>query len=542
MNRTRHIRTVILAAALLCGGSALAEIEWTLLDRDCGNLDSAFTVHCGEYGTFRFGSTQPPAGCVARTQGREDNPVHYPPPPDLLAFPIQPKRLQVTMLPTQPHPLGTHDTDDEGTGGGGDEPGEDPLDRPTRRMIAIDWDDDHGFSVVELIASIFGPATETLFASLDDPQLDPLGTEVNDFHVLAQLCNVAEGIDRKDEMVPEGVNMSFGRNVVARDADDPAICDESAATCQIARVIDYLRAKDIFFVAAAGNHQTALFPGTLKDVASAAMLSPNPFSTHGEVIAGWESPEDFTALTLGSGLCLGDWAAPSGSSYSAAMFSGWLAFLREEDPGLDPVSPLVWAPRWEPRLGCYVLTHGRRTHGRCNAAIDDYFEGVRGSNSEGCWSARRAEVAAGPPPTDPEAPPASPSYAVWSESTGPAPASDPCVPCEASSNGSGGPGSGNGMTLNMSQSAPMAEGQILDSVMLRVDTDFYPLALTSQQLQDIQHAALPELDLPGWSQLLKIGSQPSFWYQSKTDPAIDCIDVPDECFWSSTPITIPPLP
>ncbi len=532
----RFLQALACLAVLLLSSTAHAEIEWSLVDSTCAADVSDFTIPCGQYGTFTFGTTVPPGTCDAAAAGQE-NPNAYPKPlRGRQPFPAVPKRLDLkvyTMTPTQ-HPFGGDDD--------GGEPEANPEPRITRRVVAIDYDDGHGASVVKMIENIVGPHTEVLLAAMDDEELEPLGTEVNDFHLLARLCSVAESVDADGQLAPTVVNMSFGRTYETRDPGSPAACDVNQAACQVAKVIQYLRGTGVHFIAAAGNHQTTLFPAILENVASAGMLNNNRYFSEKQLGGAWETPTGPNALMPGNGLCIDDWPAPSGSSYSAAMLTGWIAFLHDHDPRINPISRDTWVPWEEERLQCTVLSEGRRPYKVCNAEIERLFDGLSGGNSTGCWASGRNGSSQGTPPSDPEEQPETPSLVAYSSETHPTPESDPCVPCEASGNGSGqggGAGGGNDMTLNLSQSAPLPEGQILDSVMLRVDQQFYPLVLPPQVLQDIRDAAINELVLPGWGSLLKVGTQPSFWYQVKTDPQIDCALSPWACFWSSTPITIP---
>ncbi|ANM31078.1 hypothetical protein ABI59_18105 [Acidobacteria bacterium Mor1] len=541
MSKLNHrlLPALALVPALLAGSAANAEIEWSLVDPTCAAEATDFTIPCGDYGTFTFGTTVPPGACDAAAAGQE-NPSSYPKPlRGRQPFPVVPKRLDMkvySMTPTQ-HPFG-----DDGDDGAEPEPEPGPAPRITRRVVAIDYDDGHGASVVKLIGDIVGSQTEVLLAAMDDEELDPLGTEVNDFHLLARLCSVAESVDADGQLLPTVVNMSFGRTYETRDPGTPTACDVNQAACQVAKVIQYLRGMGVDFIAAAGNHQITLFPAALENVASAGMLNNNRYFSEKQLGGAWETPAGPNALIPGNGLCIGDWPAPAGSSYSAAMLTGWMAFLQEHDPRIDPISRDTWVPWEHEALQCTVLSEGRRPYKLCNAEIDRLFDGLSGGNSTGCWASGRSGSSQGTPPPDPEEQPETPSLVTYSSETHPTPESDPCVPCEASGNGSGqggGAGSGNDMSLNLSQSAPLPQGQILDSVMLRVDQQFYPLALPPQVLQDIRDAAINELVLPGWGPLLKVGTQPSFWYQVKTDPQVDCALSPWACFWSSTPITIP---
>ena len=400
-------------------------------------------------------------------------------------------------------------------------------------IAIIDFAGVHGATTSWLAGQVAGHSASTSLLVLDDPALSSLGP-VGDFHVLAKLCQIAEGVDFRGMAAPVAVNMSFGRGLRAGEGNGGPGCDATGASCQVSRVISYLRAKGSNFVASAGNHQDVLFPGSLADVVEVGMLALNAFFASGAVLPAWETPPTSTGLLPGNGLCLGHWAAPAGSSYSAAMFTGWITALREHQKRIDPLTGGAWAPKWHAGLQCYVLSQGAQLFPWCNPKITEIFNGLHGANAGPCWeSAGGAGGAYAVAPGQPEAQPGIRSFTTWTTETHPTPESDPCVPCVGSVNLAQ-----SELELNLSQSAAIPEGTSLEGVYLRVGAEFLELSLSPAQLQSIEAGTIGQLVLSGSGSLVAPGEQPSLWYEMKDDPAADCA-TPNVCFWSSTPIILP---
>jgi len=524
-------------------------IDWVLLEQGCSGGLSTLEVPCGEYGVFHFESLVQPPGCAPLTSGAE-NPPSYPPPGHMQVFPFQPRGIFDLVLVQQQQAAVSGSGGSSGLSAAHSSFG---PSRPRLRSASslnlpgggstqsswidvLDFSGAHGDSTSWLVGETAGPGVDVVLSELDDPALSALGQAVGDFHVLAKLCEVAELVDTGLLDPPRAINMSFGRPLQIGEVQTPESCDHKNANCQIARVLDHLHRRGSVLVAAAGNHRELLFPGSLSNVLAAGMLDLNLYFESGQSKPAWETPAEARALIPGSSLCLRSWAAPSGASYSSAIMTGWLSGVLDRQPSIDALRGGVWAPRWDATLGCHVLSRGRTAFPWCNEPVNALFEGLAGANSEICWNVATAPGAELPEPGPETSPPASPSFAAWSAETQPTPESDPCVPCEDLT-----VGYSPDVDLDLSQSPPLALGIHVNAVSLRVGSKFYPLSLTTMQLQQIRDGELARLTLLGASVLLLQGQQPSLWFQLKNSPSEDCA-VPADCFWTSSPILLATTP
>jgi len=130
------------------------------------------------------------------------------------------------------------------------------------------------------------------------------------------------------------------------------------------------------------------------------------------------------------------------------------------------------------------------------------------------------------------------SFDAWIAANHPTPESDPCVPCI------GDPvvtlvGPADDFVLNMSQSRPLPSPLRIDAVYLRLGSQFYPLGLSPETLAQLADGQLESLLFSGWGGLILSDQQGSLVYVIK-QPGADCVSLdgtlPDQCFWSSTPI------
>jgi hypothetical protein len=549
-HRTLRRRAIVALALLHAAGGLVnaSAVDWALFEPACTGGASTLEIPCGDYGAFHFGEVQAPAGCSPVAGGSEAPPPYGQPGPGV-AFPLTPPMLIPDALPA-PMSAGagaSSTTVHQAAGAwaarepGGWTPAVEPAVQPGQPgeldapawIAVIDFEGPHGESTAWLVDQVAGPDVPALLSVLDDPALAALGP-VGDFHVLAKLCEIAELVDAGGVVPPRAVNMSFGRAAGAHDPDPPATCNEDRGSCQVARVVQHLRNLGTSFVAAAGNHQQLLFPAALPNVLAAGMLDVGAMF-EGTTEPAWETPQTVEGLSPGNGLCLEEWAAPAGSSYSTAMLTGWLSEVLERYPTLDVTATGSWYPRWHAALGCWVLAQGVRMAPWCNDAIDVLFEGLAGDNENVCWHVATEPSVELPPPGQPQAQPAVPSIVAWAGETAPAPESDPCVPCVGHLVAQG---AATDLVIDLSQAQPLTPGIFLDAVFLRVGYGFYELPLDTEDLAAMAAGDLAQIVLSGWGTLIPPGSgQPSLVHQMKTDAGADCTFL-GLCFWTSTPLLI----
>ena len=524
-------------AAVLCAMAAssptLAATSWALYDRTCTGGTAGLEIPCGGYGRFLIAPTAPPPGCTAIVSGVEDPPGYT---TEIVSiFPVRAARVgELAQAPI-----------------GGDAPA--MRNRGATRYAAaktttpaspleddwvavIDFDSAHGESTTWLADQMAGTTIDAALAPLDDPALAFVGP-IGDFHVLNQICKLVESVDDDGMTAPIVVNMSFGRP--ARPADPPShdACTAPNAACQIAGVIHHLTQAGSTFVAAAGNRGSLLFPASLDEVLAAGMIDLNSFMPGAATTPAWETPQDVEAWIPGNALCLDGWPAPAGSSYSSAMFAGWLVKALQHPEVLATLGDGPWVPAWSATKSCYVLAKGRKLTPWCNAEVSSLFNGLAGgSATTGCWRASTAPSESVPPPAAPSPPDPLPSLDLWGPPTHPTPESDPCVPCEGTTVAAGG---SSDLQLDLSQSGPLPTGIHLDSVALRVGQSYYALSLTPGQIQGIETGGLATLLINGAGSLIPPNPSISLWYRLKANASSSCSS-PSGCYWSSTPVLMGP--
>src|SRR5262245_3764549 len=556
ISRFLRLCTAALLAALAAptttpGATAIAvPIEWALFDRSCARGTSTLEVPCGAIGVYHFVHVVSPSECQPLASGSE-TPALYPVPLHVRAFPSDPDIIGGEVGPVgfagsgggtgdpselslraafTPEELGAtfgeSSTADASIAPPGpvldDGDGKDSVSSATSTAIVkapapqpqplpppgwaavIDFDGAHGASTSWLVGRLTMDSATTTLTILDDPLLDPLG-DVGDFHVLAQLCSIAERADTSGP-VPRVVNMSFGRGLLSGDPQSGTGCAVGTVACQIAKVIDHLHDEGATLVASSGNQQEPLYPGSLAHVLSIGMLDVNALLATGHSRPAWETPAAAVGVFPGNGLCLRGWSAPAGSSYSSALFAGWLASLLAVTPGLDPAGG-AWTPVWDPGLACYVLARDGQAFSRCNAKASEIIEGLAGANETACWTNHTGptEVVGGGGRAVPQ--PGIPSFTSWSVETHATPESDPCVPCVAKL-----VPLDPDLTINLSEALLLPEGTFIDSVYLRTEDQFIPLSLTPEQLQALEAGTLGELVLEGAAPLVAPGASVSLWY------------------------------
>ena len=512
------IATISLLLVVAATVASSAGTDWALVDKSCSGVVSALEVPCGSVGVYHFVGVRVPSGCEVYASGEED-PPWYPPPFHLDPFSDVP----------DPEPIG---------------PVEDLTDE-SNWVAVIDFLGPHGESTSWLVNTVSGPEVETDLSVLDDAELAPLGTRVNDFHVLAKLCRIAEMVDEDGAAAPLVINMSFGRRVRPNEPLSSADCqsDEgSLASCQIVELVDHLSGRGSRLIAAAGNHRQTLYPAVLDQVLPAAMLDLDAFLPGDQGDQGdqdepdrvvqpvWESDSTVRALFPGNSLCLKEtWAAPAGSSYSSAMFSGWIADVLWRGAQIDEWDKSdEWEPQWDSRRGCYLLARNGRAFPWCNTEVQHLFDGLEGGNEDGCWAGVETDVIA-PDADSGKFQPDQPSYDAWTAEFHPTPESDPCVPCIGRTMNAD-------IELDLSQSPSLPESTFLDAVYFRSGNEFYALQLSRDDLGKIADGHVGTLIVPGMAGLMETAS---LWYLLKQSDGATC-ETLNTCYWSSTPIRFLP--
>lgn len=206
-------------------------------------------------------------------------------------------------------------------------------------VLVIDWDDPHGWSVGGVIDRISGGSAQLRLSAFGASHLDAvLGNAVTDAHVLEKLCEVleTEAADR-----PEVVNMSFGRPTPAffpSECKDPG---DQPFLCHVNDVLADLEAMGVHLVAAAGHHGRELFPASGSGTWSAGAVDLLALEQN-DLRPALHTPETADLLMPGYGVFVGQalgnpgtWSAPPGSSYSAAVATGWITRGLRSDPGAD---------------------------------------------------------------------------------------------------------------------------------------------------------------------------------------------------------------
>lgn len=565
-------------------GQSLVELEWIHLAAGCPEPASGLAVPCGDYGLFVF-NTQGAGTCAPLAAGREI-PKAYPLPPRIVdaeplnvpfSSPIPSQPLPATageagILESAVAPSGSSFPDGTLPCAGGscfEPPG--GQSGSERWGAVVDWNDWHGWTTGWTVAHVSGLPVH-LF-QVDSPDLaGDLGEAVTDAHVLAALCAIAETVDGAAANAPEVVNLSFGR---LKSQDDPAdaTCAGDTLSCQLGRILGHLGEAGATIVASAGNHKETLFPASLPSVLDTGSLDLSVFRGTGEVQASWETPAGTSALVPGNGICLeyppgegppGEgggsalWAAPAGSSYASALFSGWIADARVQGAPKPPAGS-TWAPVWLPDEGCHVLAPEARQS--CNQAANAILARISGRQVENCWGDKVQDphlTIQGPVQPEPIITSVQ-SLDAWIDSGhAPAPYADFCVPCVTTGDGSGwltsegaAARAGGGMpapgdpplvtlddrwVIDLSASAATGDDDyVFHALYLRSGESFYPLLHRahgeSAELASIESGETRTLVLEGFQQAFEAITQPSLMYYI-------CLAQggPDDCFWTSTPL------
>lgn len=436
-------------------------------------------------------------------------------------------------------------------------------------VAVIDWDNPHGWAVGWTIHQVAGPGVKLGLFPLTDPELEaePRRGE-NDVHLLTRLCALAEMIDLQGATPPLVVNMSFGRKVDRLEDLEPAgACDPERITCQIALVIEYLRQRSrpalpspgTMFVAAAGNHQKLLYPAATPGVVAAGSLDLAAFWATRTAVKSWETPKlpsQAAALMPGYGICLFPGTVPQaqkghpippGTSFATATFSGFLVAPLLAGQVQGPLDPVLWTPVASCTADAcsYKVVHGSQVYG-VSRGLELLLEQQRTSRPA-CRSPNEGsfEVLAttfNQPLSLAALPALSFDDVAAAERKQPAPHGDPCVPCSghnqpppllalgfASAASRSTLSSPLDLELDMSFAGGLPEGFGLQSLLLRVEDQLYPLNVEGG-LQSLQSGRVDRLLVNGAGELIRPGIQPSLVLFLSDDLERN------DPFWTSIPI------
>jgi hypothetical protein len=403
-------------------------------------------------------------------------------------------------------------------------------------VAVLDWPTEHGWSVA---ATIQEAADQKVGVELYDltraGEISQWVPPVSDLAVLVELCAVAEDARAESDDRPLAVNMSFGRRRAA--AGDAG--SGSGLEGPIGRVLDDLAKRGIPAVAAAGNDGELLFPAASPGVVSAGALDLSYLQQAGKPRPSTQTPPKAAALMLGYGLYLQSgvkdayWPAPPGSSYAAALLSGWLGGTLAVGGRLpNPVPGARWTPA-STADGGLALTYGGTP--------------LPGS-AELSGPRLLLDRALGPAPAAPDspdsttgndheltgtAPPLPPSSLLFADAgKDPQPGVDLCVPCRGNG-GSGGLLDGSGaLRLDLSASGGLPAQMDLVAVFLRVGGAVYMFdgSRDPDLLAAVAAGGLARLVLSGVGGILPAGEQPSL---------VLVVNVGGTAYWHEVPIHLP---
>jgi hypothetical protein len=513
-------RRMLCWIVIVLGGTAAgtaAPVAWLRLAPECpaspevttGDGEKPQIVHCGGAGTFVFGGPglHYKGDCPTPPETGGGTPAAIPDeltPPLPPAFPCS-QGSCLHHMPGQPW------------------------------VAVVDWGTEHGWSVAATIQEASDRQVEVQLYDLDAiGGIATLAPSVSDLHVLVQLCALEEDIQAHPLDRPLAVNMSFGR-LPAGDA-----CPSGTSLgCPVSHVLSHLAAEGVLPVAAAGNHHQLLFPASSPGVVAAGALDLAYWQQTGKPRASTQTPPTAAALMLGYGLYLptddkdSDWPAPPGSSYAAALLTGWLGGTLAGGGHLPDPSALEGA-RWAPA----PLANG------LGLALNG--TPLTGSNLTGPRRLLERAMRAGAPaaPVDATlrltipAPPMPELPVLYADSgNGPQPGVCPCVPC----GGGGGYGQQAGtegadtVLINLSSSVGLPSQMELIRVFLRVGKSIYAFDRSGDQdlLAAIAAGGVRGLALTGVGGVLHTGEQPSLAL---------VVNVGGLAYWHEIPIDLPAPP
>jgi len=405
-------------------------------------------------------------------------------------------------------------------------------------VAVVDWRNEHGWSVAATVreASDRRVGVELYDLASASPITQALPS-VSDLHVLLQLCALEEHVENQPFDRPLAVNLSFGRRKSGPDG--------TGLGGAVGQVLSRLAAAGVLPVAAAGNHREMLFPAASPGVVSAGALDLSYFQQGAQARPSAQTPPGAAALNLGYGLYLSTddghlWAAPPGSSYAAALFTGWIGGYLAGGGQLPAAASLPGA-RWTPvplgtpeniAGGLALALNGTPLSGSGLAGPRTFFDrALRGTGTPaapGPGIVLQKTIAA---------PPLSPDPLLYADTgNDPQPGVCPCVPC--------GPGGGGGLgtqastegsgtlVLDLSSSQPLPPEMSLIRVFLRVGKAVYAFDRSGYQevLSPIAAGSAGSLVLTGLDGLLPAGQQPSLVLE---------VHVGGSSYWHEIPIHLP---
>ncbi len=305
-------------------------------------------------------------------------------------------------------------------------------------VLVVDWRNAHGWSVAGVIDTVLDQSADVKAESLKVGLLDledsgfDLGYDgVGDPEVIAQLCKIAE---LPESQLPITVNMSFGRKSHVSRCDS-----EHSLECEIDRILHHLRDDlGVILVAAAGNHGNMLFPADSGAVLSAGSIEIASMRHRSTVKPAAQTPVNSNVLVPGYGLFLrvgsSIWSAPPGSSYAAALATGWLttsiggSFATWSRLANADTHTRIYPARIYPGP-FYLEIDGEALPGSTSAAADELLKTSLGWRPESCpaleYRALHQLTVSSPAPTLPSLT----FDDLQSLASHPCPESRPCVPC-----------------------------------------------------------------------------------------------------------------
>ena len=490
------------------GGNAGPEspqLLWSLYPSWCDGGTASLIVPCGDYGVFYLGE-EIASNCSAIAGNTESAPGYAPVAVET-PFPYQAQTVKSRML----------------------------LSKDNFPWIAVvDTGGHHAESVAWLTSRMSQGRVSSAITKLSDSDIAVLGDSLTDFHLVAKLCPLIEAGDNTPTRMPTAVNMSLGRAMHPSDPTN-AMCNTDHIACQVAQVMAELVARDMTLVAAAGNQRQLLFPASLDMVIGVGTTDVRRMLDNLQIRPAWEAPQVGVAHFPGQALCLDGWPASYGSSYASAWLSGSLAEILLDDPELDPTGPGIWQSDWDHEAECWGASLDGIRRGGCNTSAEEFLSGIGGGFAEGCWQDIGANSSASTFIEWVPLPPLVPGYSSWFEDIRPTPETDPCVPCV----GDESEDEPAALSINTSSTIPLPVNTRVDAVYLRVSNQYFQVRFNSGALDLLGAGELSEILISdAWSMVDQAKSQPSLLFLM-TDVATSCLVDSSECYWISTPITLP---
>lgn len=569
---------VVLAAAPVASPVAAETFEWALESAPGSSGPTWLSQPCGSYGVFRFcnatagGCAPPGGGGLSRAAGSRGampskllasgsvvDPLIYPGPPGPASPGHPPELLQKDLAPT-PAAVPC----DDGSCFTSFADLKDPW------VAVVDWNQLHGWSVGWAVGQA---STRNLAVGrelglglfrVDESRYVPFAARgVTDVQVISALCEIADWVEvGRPEPIPPPrvVNLSLGR--FASPEEDVACLDSSSSqlSCQLRRVIAHLEelagepeSTLPRVVAAAGNYRSLMFPAVDPRVDAVESLDLEHFAANGAAVPSWESPRSPNAAALmpGGGLCLREpeaaagWPAPAGTSYSTALFSGWLATALVEGWVGGAGSSIPWRPTFSCTATTCQFEMKAATSAASTAGLAQMLLRIVSFDGR-CEDTTQAEgldlVTALVKLTNHDEIPRQSFLERVDGLYVPSPDPNPCVPCEGAprpprarlsqgwsltSRAAPTP-TAKDLKLGLAFSAPLPEGVELVAVLLRVGESFYRPAVPLD-LRSIANGQVRTLTLQGGASLLA---------ESKTQGSLLFVleALEGDRYWSSTPL------